>query len=174
MKKLLLITLLCTAFYSQAQDKTGAIKTNPIGLAIGLVNLSYESALSETTSIQGTVAYASIEILETQLTGFAANVDYRMYTDQALSGFYYGPLAGYTSFTVEDESNKGTLNAFNIGAKLGWNWLLGAEDNFVIDLGLGGAYSAGNVTVDEGSNDFDLGGYDGFGPVLTFAIGYAW
>lgn len=174
MKKILLLASVCLVLVGQAQEKSSAIKTNPIGIAIGVANLSYETALSEGSSLQIGASYFDLSFGETSFSGLGVGAQYRLYTNQALDGFYYGPLANYFNFTVKDSGNKGSLNGFGIGGQLGWNWLLGASDNFVIDLGLGVQYNSASVSVDEGSNTFDTGVFDGVGPVLNFAIGYAW
>ncbi len=173
MKKLLLLAFVCAAFVGQAQ-KSGAIKTNPIGMAIGIANLSYETALNEGTSLQFGASYFNLSFGETSFSGVGLGAQYRLYSNDALDGFYYGPLANYFSFTVKDSGNKGTLNGFGAGGQLGWNWLLGSSDNFVIDLGLGVMYNTASVNVEEGNDSFDTGVFDGVGPVLNFSIGYAW
>lgn len=175
MKRLIVCALaLFTFAFANAQAKNAAIKANPIGLAVGIINLGYEGAVNESSSYQVSALYYGIEFGSTSLEGFGISPEYRWYTGDALKGFYYGPVIGYASLSVEDGDSKGSASTFNAGGQLGWNWLLGKEDNFVINLGLGAVYSSTSVKVDEGEDNFDLGSLDGFVPALAFSIGYAW
>ncbi|MEM9897166.1 MAG: hypothetical protein AAF789_12430, partial [Bacteroidota bacterium] len=66
------------------------------------------------------------------------------------------------------------LTAFGVGAQIGWNWLLGKNNSFMLNLGIGAQYletSLDITTGDEG--DFSFSRSDGLVPMLNFSIGYA-
>ena len=78
MKKLLLaFTLIALSATVFSQAKSAGIKTNPLGMAIGIFNLSYESALNEGSSIQINTSAISLDLLGTDLSGFGIGAEYR-------------------------------------------------------------------------------------------------
>jgi hypothetical protein len=62
---------------------------------------------------------------------------YRFYPQgAALSGFYIGGRLAYHRVDDDfDDDDEG--NAFGVGFDLGYTWLLGADRNFYIGLGIG-------------------------------------
>lgn len=180
MKKVILsFTFLALVFCSFSQAKSGAVKVNPLGLAFGFINFSYERAFNESNSGQLGIGVISADFGSTSLSGFGISPEFRLYSQEALEGFYWGPLVNFSSFNAETDDifgsrDEASVTAFGAGAKLGWNWLLGSSDSFVIDLGLGAQYLATSIDVKSGSEDsFDLGTFDGIAPIINFSIGYA-
>lgn len=175
------MTLLLATLSINAQSENepkNTLKANPLGLIIGIGKINYERKLSETTSAQLGASYFNYSADGLSLSGLALAPEYRFYTgDAALKGFFLAPFLKYNNVTLKDEDQgfKGSLNAFAIGAKGGFQWLLGKQESFVIDLAFGGKYSDFNLKVKEGSEDAydneDL--FHGFSPELHFAIGFA-
>lgn len=95
---------------------------------------------------------------------------------EALDGFYFAPVINFNQLTLknDDMNSKASLSTIGGGAKIGWNWLLGSSDSFIIDLGLGAQYASSSLDVKSGNEeDFDYGTFDGMRPILNFGIGYA-
>ena len=180
MKKIVLLTLVSLIFATTAfsQEQKNAIKANPLGLIIGLGKLSYERELSASSSVQLGVSYFSYELFgSSTFSGFGLIPEYRFYPGadkEAIEGFYAAPFLVYNNFTVKDDDSKAALNIYGGGGKVGWNWLLGKSDGFVIDLSFGLRYTDGNLDVESGSDDdFDVDLWKGVRPDLNFAIGFA-
>ncbi|MBV6644077.1 MAG: DUF3575 domain-containing protein [Cyclobacteriaceae bacterium] len=171
-----LITILFVTASGFAQEKKNAIKAPPLGLILGFGKISYERALSEQTSAQLGVRFFSFDFDGTKFSGYGFIPEYRIYLGepQAIEGFYAAPFAAFNSFSLKDGDSKATLSVFGGGGKVGWNWLLGKRNSFVIDLAFGARYVDGNIKVDSGSeDDFETGLWTGFRPELNFGIGFA-
>ncbi len=181
MKKLAVLFLIVLCFSSNiyGQEKQNGIKLNPLALIIGAVNVQYERAVSEKNSAQLGLFFINFNIGDTKLSGFGLTPEYRFYlAKEALDGFYAAPLINFNTLSLDVSAGttdgSATLTTFGGGAKIGWNWLLGDADNFIIDLGLGANYSGTNLNVKSGNeSDFEFGAFDGLRPVLNFSIGYA-
>jgi len=176
MNKTIVIVALCIfPFLIQAQEgKNGGIKINPLGLFVQIVTISYEQTLTEKNSAQLGVSFINTGLGGTEISGFGVTPEFRLYTKRALNGFYFAPIMSFSSFSAEDDINKIDVNSFGGGAKLGWNWLLGSTDSFIIDLGLGAQYSSIRVEAISGSSDeIDLARAEGILPVINFSLGYA-
>lgn len=173
------VAFILTAFLAQAQVKSNAIKTNGLGIAIGLPNLAYERALNDKSSIQAAIAFASYSFVDSKFTGFGVTPEYRFYpasSKEAIEGFYFGPVLNYFNFKVKNETAnaEASLSVFGGGAKFGWNWLLGSQDAFCIDLGLGFTYLSANTDVKTGNeNDLNVDRVSGVLPLLGLSLGYA-
>lgn len=179
MKKIALsLLVLILVFGAIGQAKDAALKVRPLSLAFGIVNVAYEKSFTEFSSGQLGGTIVSLRLGSTSISGFGISPEYRFYRKEALSGFYWSPFLRYSSVTAKDTSsgsnNEATASGFGTGLKLGWNWLLGKSDNFVMDLGIGAQYINANIEVTSGTtNNLQLGAFEGFSPVLQFAIGYA-
>lgn len=181
MKKLLLLLLIvfCVTSNTYSQEKQNGVKLNPLALIIGAINVQYERAVSEKNSVQLGLFIINLNIGDTKLSGFGLTPEYRFYlAKEALDGFYAAPLINFNtlSLSYDDgvDSGEASLTTFGGGAKIGWNWLLGDADNFIIDLGLGANYSGTSLNVKSGTEgNFDFGAFDGIRPILNFSIGYA-
>lgn len=171
MKKLLaaLPLMLFIAVGAQAQSYNAIIKTNPIGLAFGNFNATYEHILNEKSSVLGSLNYR-YSLLGLDVSAFGIGGAYRYYFTHANkdvpSGFYVNPQVGITFGSFED-FNYGTLG---IGAEIGYQWAW--DSGFVLDLGIGPNFTSlfgGYEDI-----DFDTDGATFISPSLTIAIGYAW
>lgn len=96
--------------------------------------------------------------------------------------WYAGGFINYNSLTVKStfsgngvdpQDSKATISIFGGGIMFGHQWLLGAKENFVIDLNLGAGYQTASVS---GNDDEDIQynlAASGVWPKLSFALGYA-
>ena len=113
-----------------AQD--AVISVNPFLLLAEWFNVEFEHKTGEraTLGLQASLVTLDAGAEEYQ----SVNAIYRYYPQgAALTGFYFGPRAGI--FRVEDGLDEATV--FGAGFELGYNWLLGADANFAIGLGIG-------------------------------------
>ena len=179
-----LITLSTTIFAQDTESATtkkNTFKANPLGLILGIGKINYERQLGPKSSAQLGFSFFSYTADGSGLSGFSLLPEYRFFVNgTAVEGFYIAPFAKYNSITYENEGDltgedfKAKLNVYRIGAKGGFQWLLGKNENFVIDLAFGGKYSDFNLKVKEGNDDdFDNENlFEGFTPELSFAIGF--
>lgn len=167
MKKLILsLAFVAMAFGLSAQSNV--IKTNPLSLAFGNFNATYERVLGTSSSIliKGQYMYKLFGA-EVNLAG--GGLGFRYYFTNAKKpvpgGFYINPQATFAFGSVTDDDNE-TYSAKSIafGAEIGYQWVW--ESGFVLDLGIGPMYT--NV-----SGDGDGDGLKGIMPSATLAIGYA-
>ena len=169
MKKLIIsLSLIALAFGAHAQNNV--IKTNPLGLAFGNFNATYERVLGTSSSIliRGQYMY---KIFGVKVGLGGVGLGYRYYITHVKKpvpgGFYINPQAVYSFgslYDVNDEKISGTT--LGIGAELGYQWAW--ESGFVLDLGIGPMYNFASA-----SSGNDVGNIDGFFPSATLAIGYA-
>lgn len=176
LRKTIFLLGLTAIMAARSQDKKTAVETNPLLLLSGAVNLGLEKAVSEKQSFQVAPFFIYSNTGGSKESGFGFSADYRFYSKTALDGFYFGPVTTYGSFNSENGFSDDSATLFLLGAKIGWNWLLGKNDNFVIDLGLGAAHYT--VKTDGFFNLGQYGAYPdedfvGVGPVLNFSIGHA-
>lgn len=167
--KLLLMAvgvMIFSASVAQDGGKPNIIKTNPIGLAFGSFNVTYEHALGQSSSFQVGGNFFS-KIFGTEVSGFGIEAGYRYYITNANKpapeGFYVGPRVGYNSFT--EKSTDAKASTIGIGALIGYQWI--TKVGVTIDLGAGPTY-----LIATGSDDATTTTFDGFVPNLTFAIGF--
>jgi len=168
MKKLFL-TLTFVALVLSLSAQSNVVKTNPLGMAFGNFNVTYERVLGTTSSIlvRGQYMYKLLGV-EVNLAGFG--LGYRYYFTHAKKavpgGFYINPQVAFAfgSLTnVLDEEI--SANTIGFGAELGYQWAW--PSGFVLDLGIGPMY-----TFATGSGP-DAETITGIMPSATLAIGYA-
>jgi hypothetical protein len=165
MKKVLfLFAFVVFAISLNAQDNV--IKANPLGLAFGNFNATYEKVLNDKTSVlvKGNYIY---RLFGVDVSSFGLGAAYRFYITNAKkpvpAGFYAQGQANFTFGSV-DEFN---YTAIGIGAQIGYQWVW--DSGFVLDLGIGPAY-----TILSGETDsFGSSSGGGILPSATLAIGYA-
>ena len=108
------------------------LTANPFLILAEWFNAEYEQKLNATSTVglQGSVI--SIDDDDTDYVSLTAM--WRYYPQgAALTGFYVGPRAGFYHVDDTDES----ANVFGVGFELGYNWLLGADRQFTIGMGVG-------------------------------------
>jgi hypothetical protein len=109
------------------------LSANPFLLLFEWANAEYEHKISST----GTVGLAGswISLDEGDEDYRSLNAFYRYYPQgAALTGFYFGGHGGihHVSDIVDED-----VTVFGLGIDVGYNWLLGANRNFYIGLGIG-------------------------------------
>jgi len=168
MKKLIL-SLVFVAFAFGINAQSNVIKTNPLGLAFGFFNATYERVLGTTSSvlIRGQYMY---KLLGEEVNLAGAGLGYRYYFTHAKKpvpgGFYINPQASFSFGKITDEFDEEySATTMGFGAEIGYQWVW--NSGFVLDLGIGPMY-----TIAKGGNseDADL---KGIMPSATLAIGYA-
>ncbi len=166
MKKLILsLALLGIVFGASAQNNI--IKTNPIGLAFGNFNVTYERVLNSSSSflVKGNYMY---KLLGADVSLAGLGLGYRYYITHAKkeipTGFYVNPQLAFAFGNIKD-SNGTSYSAtnFGIGAELGYQWVW--SSGFTLDLGIGPMY---NIVSSDSSDTAN-----GIAPAITLAIGYA-
>ncbi len=169
MKKLVLFLAIATFALGLSAQPTNIIKTNPIGLAFGNFNATYEKTLGSSASIliKGQYMYKLFG-LDVNLAG--GGLGFRYYFTHAKkaipSGFYINPQAVFMYGGITDEYDGTTYSATTLGfgAELGYQWVW--ESGFTLDLGLGPSYTRAS-----GNNGGE--GVSGILPSATIAIGFA-
>ncbi|MFY7669887.1 DUF3575 domain-containing protein [Tenacibaculum sp. MEBiC06402] len=174
-KFLLTITMVAFGFAANAQKNV--IKANPIGLAFGIAELSYERAISDNGSFEIGLAYAGTDVSTGSETisasAFGGEGKYKFYFSSekdAPRGWYAAPFVSYSTSSVEDSSgNDVGFNAFAGGALAGYQWVFGGGDSgFALDLNFGAQYVSVSATEGTSVN------IDGFLPRIGVSLGYAW
>ena len=153
MKKFIMITLLFAFYAVNAQQN--AIKTGPIALAFGNLNVAFEHQFSEKMSVVLKAKYfMGYKINDEAYDAFGLGVGTRFYLipKHELAGFYLHPQFNYSSMGLS-----------NVGATIGYQWHW--DNNLVLDLGIG---PAKYLVIGEFSGDVP-----GLWPIVTGAIGYA-
>lgn len=172
MKKRLIVFVASILFATSgiSQSFQHVVKTGPIGLAFGNLNLKYEKVLGSTSSIQIGANYF-YKFLGVDINGYGFNLGYRYYFTNKKkdipSGFYAMPQAKYN--TVGSGTNK--ITDISFGAEVGYQWAF--DIGITIDLGAGPLYHI--LTIEAGNTNTGIINQTGnyIFPSFTFAIGYA-
>ncbi len=147
------------AAFAQA-ELPNVIKINPISLAFGNFNLSYQRALSDASAIQIGANYW-YRILGVDVSGVGVRGGYQFFLTNrakpAPEGFYIGPQVAYNSLTNKETDE--SASAVGFGLMLGYQWVW--DSGVTLDLGAGPMYQS--------SSDADI---EGFLPNITIAVGY--
>jgi hypothetical protein len=178
MKKIILSAIAICAFgFANAQENI--IKANPLALLGGTDMVSFEHKLGDNTSILVGAGISNFKIGGAEYSNTGAEVQYRYYFDEALTGFYAGGQVGYSSGKVEIDSynfvnfTTTTLDtkfsAFKLGAKGGYQWIW--DSGFSLDLNIGMAYN--NFSYKSSAAEFSTLKASGVLPNFGFGLGYA-
>lgn len=167
MKKVIL-SLVFVAFAFGINAQSNVIKTNPLGLAFGNFNATYERVFGTTSSllVRGQYMY---KLLGADVSLAGAGLGYRYYFTHANKpvpgGFYINPQASFSFGKITDDLDEEySATTMGFGAEIGYQWLW--DSGFVLDLGIGPMY-----TIAKGANsENDL---KGIFPSATLAIGFA-
>jgi len=113
-------------------QKTQVLSANPFLLLGEWANLEYERKISTKTTMGvggSLVTFNDGDESYKSLVGLV-----RYYPQGApLTGFYFGGRLGV--HVVSDDDDEG--HAYGLGVDVGYSWLLGAERDFYIGLGIG-------------------------------------
>ena len=163
MKKIMLTVLVAVITMVTVKAQENIVKFNPLALVVGSIELGYETAITDKSSVQVDLGYVNFNSSGLDYTGFGAGLQYRMYLQDkdVLVGWFAGPYASYASSKANDLK----VSVLSGGAVVGyqWNW-----NPITLDLYGGPGY----FSVDADEQDFDFG-FDGFGLKLGFSIGYS-
>lgn len=155
-----LFCLACTQINAQS-----LIKVNPIGLAFGSLNASYESFVSDNASWTARANFYSRGIAGFRYTGFGVGAGYRFYLSEGErpKGLYAGPIAN-VGFISSSDDFIGNYTLITIGAVIGYQVRL--AERWFLDFNVGPTY--GIITGDFG-DDRDVFG-DGILPAISIAV----
>lgn len=160
----LLVGLFLLPHTGFSQERKSVIKANPIALAFGGFNVTYERVMNTKTSLLFSGSYA-FNLLGTEVSAGGLGVGYRYYFTHAKteipSGFWVTPQLSFEVGSMEFNGTKESISAFAIGAQIGYQWAW--KNGFTLDLGIGPSYAALN------SSD----ALSGIIPTGTIAIGFA-
>jgi hypothetical protein len=139
------------------------IKVNPIALAWGSLNASYEKVLSDKNSYE----LGANLLFGSGYTGVGASAQYRFYISDsdAPKGLFIAPEVGATfgKYTVLGTGT--SFTAFELGGLIGYQWLF-SNEKFSFQIGVGPAYYTGSSS---SGSDFR---YSGILPTGTLSLGY--
>jgi hypothetical protein len=108
------------------------LSTNPFLLLGEWANLEYERKVSPTTTMGIGGSLVSFDDGDDRYQSLVGLV--RHYPQGApLTGFYFGGRLGVHAVSSDDDDG----HAYGLGVDVGYSWLLGAERNFYIGLGIG-------------------------------------
>lgn len=173
----LLLAAFAVVVFSSVKAQENVIKVNPLGLAFGFTELSYERVLSEGSSLELSVAFTSIEAQFTgadksRVTGFGAEGKYKFYFSSskvAPRGWYGAPTVSFSSASGKSGVSEGEISAFAVGGLAGYQWVFGGSDTgFALDLNFGAQYINAKT-----SGDISGITLDGVVPRLGLSLGYA-
>ena len=166
-KLLLLIAIVATGFTANAQKNV--FKVNPLGLAFGSLDVSYERVLSEKSSVELGITYSSFDVTggstKVSTNGYGVEGKYKFYFSSdkdAPKGWYGAPFVAYSVSSVDSNGIKGDANSFSAGALAGYQWVFGGGDSgFSLDLNFGAQYISASAT-----GNINTVSIDGFLPRL--------
>jgi hypothetical protein len=176
---------------SMQGQNSNAVKLNLFGLAVGQVQLAYEMALNENSSVQLSAGFVSrtwdVTLGENGAdqkdNGFIIIPEYRYYFDEQLKGLYAGAFFRYKGVTStvgtsgsnsDDSETEYTRNVVGGGALVGYQFLV--SDKLVLDLFTGPQYKSISQSVKTGDeiDNFSFEGEgDGIGLRFGFNVGFA-
>ncbi len=170
-KKIIHTLLLCLLFATAAtaQKNQGVIKLNPIGFAFGIFDLGYEHKLSERSSFEGSLSYASrnLRLLDLKYNFFGVGAAYRYYLTKKdfPVGFYASPQARFSSGSfINFGSPTEKFAATTIGLVLGYQIVY--FDVIALDIGIGPGYVISGLSPDAALLS------PGIAPIFNFKVGY--
>ncbi len=170
MKKLFISLVVVVACFTVNAQQKNVVKTNPISLAFGSFNASYERVLNSSSSVvvSGNYMY---KLFGSEVTAGGLGAAYRYYFTHAKkavpAGFYIAPEASFSFGSVKyNNQDSAGFSSFGIGAEVGYQWVW--SSGFTLDLGIGPMYR-----FIKGSNTSSFSKTKGILPTATFGIGYA-
>lgn len=172
LKKILPLLFFMSAAMVSAQT---TLKWNALYWAVGLVNMSVETKISERWTINGDVVYSPWESINGNPMRFGQIIaDGRYYPKGAFNGFYVGGYAGYHrlfKFTKWNYFNNGKYqkgNGLSLGGVVGYQ--VKVSDRWSIDVYAGFGWQDTNY---QGyySNGEKYIGHNGSGEWIPYKLG---
>ncbi|HRP02317.1 MAG TPA: hypothetical protein PLE30_06685 [Candidatus Kapabacteria bacterium] len=126
-----LLSLSANEMYAQRVVKkyNQTITVNPIGLAFGLFNVTYEQALTPENSFTAGIVYWGYG----GWTAFGASASYRWYLfqddEKMLKGLSFGPLVNLGMWSYENNTYSSSTS-LGVGAELAYKWII---DGFTVE-----------------------------------------
>lgn len=152
-----IVTIIALISFNQLNAQEKNISVNPVGLAFGLFNVSYEKALTNNQSISISGLYFNDNTFD--ITGIGAEAGYNYYfSSEVIRGFHIGGNAG--ALFLSDANSSDTV--LTLGANAGYKWVFG--EHFSLDLFASGKYFTNSK----------LNGLDTFLPGVGLSVGYTW
>lgn len=145
------------------------IKANPLGLAFGVLNASYEKFTSDNSSFTLRANFYSRGVGGFRYTGFGVGGGYRWYIsdNERPKGLYVGPIAN-VGFLGANDDFIGNYTLITVGGIIGYQLKL--SDRFTMEFSAGPTY--GVITGGNFDDDFDAFG-GGTLPFISIAtVGY--
>lgn len=178
LKPILLCALFC-AGVTTGFSQSNAIKINILSPILNTINLSYEHALNESSSLQLGFYYTGVKISDLKYAGFGITPEYRFYLSEtpAPDGVYLAPFVRYQSVKLTETTStyEANLTAIGGGVIIGKQWLF--KQKITLDIFLGPSYNSGSTEVKDtgnGSGDVSVSGaFDGFGLRAGITLGLA-
>ncbi len=175
--KLKIVLVICSfvismnSFSQEIQEFTNVVKTNPIGLAFGNFNVTYEATLNSKSSILFSASYM-YKLLGIDISAGGVGIGYRYYFTHAKravpEGFWIMPEGIFAFGSVKNSNNnREGIKTLSCGAQLGYQWTW--DSGFSLDLGIGPRYTflSGDL------KDTDFTSTSVILPAVTLAIGFA-
>ena len=180
---LLLLTLINSVPFTYCGQKN-LISTDVLLLLSGMLNMDYEKAIDEKSSMSYGLGYLKWSIPDWDISAVGIEAAYYIFpSKKALKGFFVGPSAGlvftnvkhtyevwtYTGsgWRVEEKTDTANGTFVGIGGEGGYRWIW--ENNIVLSIGAAVGYILGEVKV--GGDKLP---YGGLSAGLSVKIGYAW
>jgi hypothetical protein len=142
------LTLDAAAAKSRARQH--AITVNPLGLAFGLGNLTYEQAINKQNSWLAGASFANWGIAGNSISVIGALASYRWWfeNDKPISGWFLGPELQVVNvnwnYSVLNKDYTANGLMFGGGGQGGYQWVF--NSGFTLNLGLSMGYLAGSVS----------------------------
>ncbi len=170
--KLALLALVC-AFLLPAkgfsQERTNVIKANPLAMAFGNFNGTYEKVLNPKSSVLFSASYM-FKLFDVDINAGGLGAGYRYYITHAKqeipTGFWVMPEASFAFGSIKNSDVKGSFTTLSLGAQIGYQWAW--DSGFTLDLGIGPHYS---FVSGEAQDSFSS--TSGILPAATLAVGFA-
>jgi hypothetical protein len=174
-KVLVVIAMLALGFTANAQKNV--IKANPLGLAFGVGDFSYERVVSDNQAFEIGLSFASAKVTSgsevVSSSAIGGEGKYKFYFSSAKDaprGWYAAPFVSYAVSSANNSAGTDIgFSTFSGGALAGYQWVFGGGDSgFALDLNFGAQYMSVSATESTSVN------IQGFLPRLGLSIGYAW
>lgn len=171
---LIFFTALETSNSAKAQQNV--IKINILSPIVKTLNMSYEHATSDESSLQLGFFYTGAKSGDVKLSGFGITPEFRYYLSEtaAPNGVYIAPFLRYQNFDASNSSANadGTVSSFGGGLVIGREWIF--KEKISLETFLGPQYMAASAKATEGnSSDIEVSAANGFWFRFGINFGFA-